>query len=679
MSGAEGFWADESREIGLVCDDHGMVIEADARARRVLGINPPEKLERFVAPGTEAKLHELMRRASQDLVRSWELPLICGGSPCVFLVDAVTRDGRTFILAARQPEKYATALKQGSDALQEIVELNREIARQKRELEEQKRQLERAYSDLDESHRGVVTLHGELEDKAATLQRAADVKTRVVANVSHEFRTPLHSILGLSKLLLDGVDGLLSDEQQKQVRYIRSSAEELSELVSDMLDLSRAETGRVQVRPQSFRLVPFLSAMRGMLIPLSSPAAGVELLFDAPTAGSDEDIELDTDQGKIAQILRNLVSNALKFTERGSVRVTARRAPDDHIAFVVTDTGIGIPQEAHGLVFEEFGQVDNHLQENARGAGLGLPLSRRLAEILGGSLTMVSEPGKGSTFTLTVPRVHPEERDLVQMVKRPVDPALSQVLVLEDDRKTIFIYEKYLAMAGFQVMPARTVDEARALLKTMRPGAIVLDIMLEGETSWKFLSELKSDPKTSDIPTLVVTVGSQQQKARALGADEFWLKPLDQDRLIRKLKAVTRPGAETRVLLIDDDEKFIYYTKKLLEKTSFVMTSALSGPEGVRLAQELRPNVIFLDFLLRDVTAFDVMDELKSDPRTRNIPVIIVTSHALDEQERGRLAREVEAIVPKDQLSRELAINRIRDALRAAGVGSSPDGNRSES
>ena len=678
MSGAEDFWADASRELGLVCDDTGTVIEADVRARRALGVRPPEKLERCVAPGTETKLHELLRRVAADHVRGWELPLICGGAPCVFLVDAVRRDGRVLILASRLPESHAAALEQASNALQEVVELNREIARQKRELEEQKRRLERAYADLDASHRGVLTLHGELEDKAATLQRTADVRTRVVANVSHEFRTPLHSILGLSKLLLDGVDGRLSDEQQKQVRYIRSSAEELSELVSDMLDLSRAEAGRVQVRPRTFGLGDFLTALRGMLIPLSNPAAGVELVFEGPVAGSDDDVELDTDQGKIAQILRNLVANALKFTEQGFVRVTARRAPDDHVELAVIDTGIGIPAEAHGLVFEEFGQVDNHLQEKARGAGLGLPLSRKLAEVLGGSLTMTSEPGKGSCFKLTLPRVHPEERDLERIVRRPVDPARSQVLVLEDDRKTIFIYEKYLSMAGFQVLPARTVDEARALLKAVRPGAIVLDIMLEGETSWKFLSELKSDPATSDIPTLVVTVGSQQQKARALGADEFWLKPLDQDRLIRKLRAVTRPGAETRVLLIDDDEKFIYYTKKLLEKTSFATTSAMSGPEGVRLAQELRPNVIFLDFLLRDVTAFDVMDELKSDPRTRNIPVIIVTSHALDEQERGRLAREVEAIVPKDQLSRELAINRIRDALRAAGVGSQAGANRSE-
>lgn len=665
------FWTNESREIGLVCDDQGVVIEADERAQKALGVKPNDKLERFITPGTETKLQELIKRAKTEQVRHWELPLVCNGAPCVYVVDAATHDGRIHMLAARQPEKYVDAIKQLNDALQEVVGLNREIARQKRELET-------AYAQLDESHRGVVTLHGELEDKNALLQRTSDVKTRVVANVSHEFRTPLHSILGLSKLLLDGVDGQLPDEQQKQVRYIRSSAEELYELVNDMLDLSKAETGHIQVRPQVFHLSEFLSAMRGMLIPLSNPAAGVELLFEGPSPGSPEDIELDTDQGKIAQIVRNLVSNALKFTERGSVKLTVKGKGED-VVFAVADTGIGIAPDARELVFEEFGQVENHLQEKARGSGLGLTLSRKLAGVLGGSLMLDSTVGKGSTFTLTIPRMHPEERDLTALQGRPLDPSMAQILVLEDDRKTIFIYEKYLAMAGFQVVPARTVEEARELIKSIRPGAIVLDIMLEGETSWKFLAELKADPRTSDIPTLVVTVSGQQQKARALGADEFWLKPIDQDRLIRKLKALTKPGSEARVLLIDDDEKFNYYTQKLLEKTSYSVSVATSGEEGVRLAQELSPQVIFLDFLLRDVTAFDVMDELKSDPRTRHIPVVIVTSQVLDGSDRDRLARDTEAIISKDQLSRELAINRIRDALRAAGVGNSSMGRGNES
>jgi CheY-like chemotaxis protein len=221
------------------------------------------------------------------------------------------------------------------------------------------------------------------------------------------------------------------------------------------------------------------------------------------------------------------------------------------------------------------------------------------------------------------------------------------------------------------VLPARTIEDARRIMAQHRPAAIVLDIMLEGETTWEFLAELERNPETSEVPVLVVTVTSKAQKARALGADEFWLKPVNPDRLINKLKALTRPGVQTNVLVIDDDERARHLIRRLLAGTPYGMSEAATGPEGVRLARESKPQVIFLDFLLRDMTAFDVLDELEADPRTRTIPVIVVTSHVLDATERSRLAADTEAILSKENLSRELAINRIRDALGKAGVATS--------
>ena len=244
------------------------------------------------------------------------------------------------------------------------------------------------------------------------------------------------------------------------------------------------------------------------------------------------------------------------------------------------------------------------------------------------------------------------------------------MLVVEDDRKTIFIYEKYLALAGFQVVPARTIDDAKRLVRQVKPSAIMLDIMLEGETSWDFLAELKKDPHTCDIPVLVCTVTNREQKARALGADEFWLKPIDQDRLLRRLRSIQKTGGTSTVLVIDDDERSRYLLRKFLEKGPYKLLEASSGPEGVRLAREAHPQIILLDFLLQNMTAFDVLDDLKADGRTRAIPVIIVTSHELAQEQRVRLAAETEAVLNKDSLSRELAINRIRDALQKAGIGS---------
>ncbi len=231
----------------------------------------------------------------------------------------------------------------------------------------------------------------------------------------------------------------------------------------------------------------------------------------------------------------------------------------------------------------------------------------------------------------------------------------------------MFVYERYLSMAGFQVLPARTTAAARDVLKRVRPSAILLDVMLDGEDTWSFLAELKRSPDTHDIPVLVCTVMNRESRARALGADEFWLKPVDQDKLLRKLQTLAVPGG-AKVLVVDDDATYRYLMRKHLLGTPYRISEAADGPTAVRLARDERPHVILLDFLLEDMTAFDVIDQLKSDPRTRMIPVIIVTSHALPLEDRERLGAYADAILSKEHLSRELAINRIRDALSSAGI-----------
>ncbi len=371
-------------------------------------------------------------------------------------------------------------------------------------------------------------------------------------------------------------------------------------------------------------------------------------------------------------MLRNLVSNAVKFTERGTITVSVAQGPQDSVCFTVKDTGIGIPPEYLERVFEEFVQVDTPLHKKVKGTGLGLPLARRLSEMMGGGLTVRSTPGQGSTFTVTVPRVHPEVKEMAGLTERSnqLDPVRAPVLVLEDDRQTLFLYEKYLERSGFQVLPVRTVEDARRTLQRVRPAAMVLDVMLEGETSWNFLAEMKAKADTRDIPILVVTITDREQKARALGADEFWLKPVDAAQLLRKLGELAHRGPVERILIIDDDEVHRYLLKQLLKDTPYALLEAEGGRNGVQLAREKAPHLIFLDFLLQDMTAFDVLDELKADPRTREIPVILQTSHELKEDERTRLALETAAILAKHTLSREVAISRIRDALSKAGLGS---------
>jgi CheY-like chemotaxis protein/two-component sensor histidine kinase len=437
--------------------------------------------------------------------------------------------------------------------------------------------------------------------------------------------------------------------------------------VNDLLDLSKIEAGKVSLRVSSFSAQEFVAAMRGALRPLLPADSPIDLVFDEV----EPDFQFETDRAKLSQVMRNLVSNALKFTEQGGVRVSLRASADGQAILSVSDTGIGIPAEQIDGIFEEFSQFDNPLQSRSKGTGLGLPISRRMVDLLGGDLTVESTVGEGSRFVVTVPRVHPDVMEMrgIEERGRQRDPNKVPVLVVEDDRRSLFVYERFLSMAGFQVIPARTVEAAHEALKRDElPAAIVLDVMLEEETTWRFLADVKADPRTQPVPVLVVTVTDKAERARALGADEFWLKPIDQDRLLRKLKTLVRTERTVKVLVIDDDERARYLIRKHVEGTPYQLLEAATGAEGVAIAQSERPDVILLDFLLEEATAFDVLDDLKADPRTRAIPVIIVTSHVLDDRARKLLAAGTEAVISKQNLSRELAINRIRDALRKGGL-----------
>ena len=280
-----------------------------------------------------------------------------------------------------------------------VLALNRELAESQRQLVRDIQARRRAEAELAETNRGILALYAELEDKATALRRAGELKSRFLSNISHEFRTPINAILSLSGLLLDEEgDHRLGPNQRTEVRYIRQAAQGLSELVDDLLDLSRIEAGKATIRPENFDARDLFAALRGMVRPLKSSDA-VELVFDEP----DDIPPLRTDQGKVAQILRNFLSNALKFTERGEIRISAAMVDEATVEFAVTDTGIGIAVEDQARVFEEFAQVDSPLQARLKGTGLGLPLSRQLAMLLGGDVALESRPGIGSTFRLRLP------------------------------------------------------------------------------------------------------------------------------------------------------------------------------------------------------------------------------------------------------------------------------------
>jgi signal transduction histidine kinase len=252
--------------------------------------------------------------------------------------------------------------------------------------------------ELDETNKGVVALYAELDEKAAQLRDANDLKSRFLSYMSHEFRTPLASMTSIAGIMLSRLDGPLTAEQQKQVEFIRSSARELTEMVNDLLDLAKVEAGRITISPEWFEMVDLFAALRGMFKPIVATTS-VTLVFDEP----EDSIKLYTDDKKVSQILRNFISNALKFTPVGEVRVSARLIDPDHVEFAVNDTGIGIAAEHLPNLFGEFVQIDVRLQKRLRGTGLGLSLARKFAELLGGRVAVESELGKGSRFSVVLP------------------------------------------------------------------------------------------------------------------------------------------------------------------------------------------------------------------------------------------------------------------------------------
>lgn len=424
------------------------------------------------------------------------------------------------------------------------------LRRRESELEKRRQDTERLNQELAETNQGVVALYAELDERATALRRADEVKTRFLSYMSHEFRTPVNSILALSDLLLRRVDGELSHEQERQISFVRAAANELFEMVNDLLDIAKVEAGKIDLHFGPVDLPKLLGALRGMMRPLAQSGKTQLVFEDLP-----EGLMTVTDEGKVSQILRNLISNALKFTEDGEVRVGVN-CRDREVAFWVKDTGIGIAEDDQERIFLEFAQIENPVQRKVRGTGLGLPLSRKLANLLGGTLSVQSVLGEGSTFTLTLP----------------------------------------LAV------------EVRDAQPELVPGS-----------------------KTS--------------------ASDGIPRPLQEDRT---------PGS---VLLIDDEQVARYITRQIFRGTRYTLTEASGGIEGLERARFDHPSLILLDIGMPDRSGFDVLDDLKSDPATKDIPVVIHSSRALSESDLARLKGRHAAVLPKHLGDRQPALAKIRELL----------------
>ena len=478
-------------------------------------------------------------------------------------------------------------------------------------------------------------------------------KSTFMTNMSHELRTPLTSILGFSELLRDDKTGRFeASTQHRFLDQIHTSGQHLLELINDLLDLAKVEAGQMNLDPERIALAESVQIVISTVEPLAR-AKDIAIESD-----SDPGLHLVADPTKLKQMLLNLVSNAIKFTPKGG-RVSIRtRQVESWIEISVTDTGIGIAKADLSRLFREFQQLDAGHGRQQEGTGLGLALTKRFAELHGGEVNVQSVPGEGSTFTLRLPvetKKSIESPAYEPLQIGPSDEGLPLILVVEDNAEAAEILARHLEAGGFRMKIARTGNEALAMARELKPVAITLDILLPEIDGWEVLRRLKADVLTWNIPVVVVSVSDNPALGRALGARDYFVKPVDREALLSRLKqyaftAQSQHGG-TRVLVVDDEPANLDLLQALLEPEGFQVLKASGGKEGIEVAHAQQPHLILLDLMMPDVSGFDVVEALRTDVATRSIPIMVLTAKELTIADKAALNGHVAAIFQRNSLA----------------------------
>jgi signal transduction histidine kinase/response regulator RpfG family c-di-GMP phosphodiesterase len=551
------------------------------------------------------------------------------------------------------------------EPMEEIRLQNQELMQALTEVRKKQEDLARINAELEDTNRGVLALYNELDEKAVQLTQANNLRASFLSHMSHEFRTPLNSIVTLSAILLNKMDGDLTPEQEKQINFIHKAADDLSGMVNDLLDLAKIDAGKSSLERREVSIEKLFSSLRGMFKPLLSGKT-LTLSFDEP-----EGIPLlYTDEGKLAQILRNFISNALKFTEAGEIRVNAKlSANKQSVIFAVADTGPGIAEEDQSRIFDEYVQVDSSTRnKNLTGTGLGLPICKKLSSLLGGSIRVESRLGAGSTFYAAIPVRSPASGKTQEDAIENLYPISQQypVLVIDSDAATHALYNEFLNHTDYYMVSARSIKEGRELLTQIKPLAIILDILFPEEDGWSFLMELKANPVTRHMPVIIASVLHEQNRDLELDIEDYCSKPLNRQWLLNKLCILTQRVPIKTILIVDDQEVDRSILKSLLSDEKYRILEAANGEQALTLAETEHPDVIFLDLIMAEMSGFEVLHKLKENIATRHIPVIINTSKMLKPTERQALNAKVVAILSKKTDSREMLIKNIQDTLQKA-------------
>jgi len=502
-------------------------------------------------------------------------------------------------------------------------------------------------------------------------QEANQAKSAFLANMSHELRTPLNAIIGYSEMLQEEARDDGNESYLPDLGKILVSGRHLLELINGVLDLAKIESGKMEVYLEDFDVAELVKGVEGTVLPLVRKNANqIEL------TGLDGLGRMQSDVTKLRQMLFNLLSNACKFTHEGVVRLQVERttgAGEDWFRFAVSDSGIGMNEEQLSKVFDEFSQADASTTKEYGGTGLGLPITKKFCEMLGGSINATSEPGQGSTFEIKLPAQAPagaEEEDAqestaVAEIADAGPDGVPTVLAIDDDATARDLIARFLGGEGYRVLTAAGGEEGLRLAREQRPDLITLDVMMPHVDGWSVLQQLKDDPELAAIPVILLTMTDERNLGFALGASEYLTKPIDRDQLARVLSKYEGGDRSAPALVVDDEAANRDVLRKGLERAGWPVVEAENGQVALDRVAEALPRLILLDLMMPVMDGFEFVAELRKNEAWRQVPVLVITAKEITAEDRVRLEGQVSRILQKGSFGQEELVREVRKLVRS--------------
>ncbi len=549
--------------------------------------------------------------------------------------------------------------------LESSQEANEKLQVQTKELQDQSQELQALNEELKQQSEEVKKQNAALEVQRRQVEEANRLKSEFLSNMSHELRTPLNSVMALSRVLILQAEAKLSTEETNYLAIIERNGKQLLALINDILDLSKIESGKMDISIKAFSIGSTIAMISESLEPVAEEK-GIAIIRSTP-----EDLpRIESDESRVHQILQNIIGNAVKFTNQGSVTVSAS-SDAEKLYINVQDTGIGISDQDLPHIFDEFRQVDGSSSRRFEGTGLGLTIAYRAAKMLGGDISMESVYGKGTTFTVTLPiqwegRAEVYEPLTLKPPARAISAGRKTVLIVDDDPNAIAMISEYLAGEGYEPITATSGKEALNMAETQRPFAITLDVIMPEMDGWEVLQHLKENPATAEIPVIIVSVSDDRETGVALGAVGSITKPCARNALMAEIHKIRRPGShsivvkekiaskDSRILLVEDNESARIQVKSALESEGFSVDVVRDGEKALDYVKHTIPDGIILDLMMPGVDGFDVLENIRSTPATVGIPVLILTAKDLTKEDLHRLTTDnIQQLIQKGDVDRE--------------------------